>query len=62
MRAVMFDTYGGPDVLGVRQVPEPHAGRAQVRIRVRAASINLIDCKRRRGELDDGRSLTTPTG
>ncbi|MBV8785584.1 MAG: NADP-dependent oxidoreductase [Mycobacterium sp.] len=42
-RAVMHDTFGGPDVLEVRDVPEPHAGRGEVRVRVRAAGLNPMD-------------------
>ncbi|MFJ4657869.1 NADP-dependent oxidoreductase [Nocardia sp. NPDC088792] len=42
-RAVVYETYGGPEVLEVREVPEPHAGPGQVRIRVRAAGLNPMD-------------------
>ncbi len=54
MRAVVYDTYGGPEVLKVNDVPEPHADSGQVRIKVRAASINPMDCKLRAGQLADG--------
>ncbi|HZX05051.1 NADP-dependent oxidoreductase [Kribbella sp.] len=49
MRAVEFEEYGGPEVLEVRDVPEPHAGAGQVRIKVHAAGVNPYDTKIRRG-------------
>jgi NADPH:quinone reductase-like Zn-dependent oxidoreductase len=49
MRAVVFEEFGGPEVLRVRDVEEPHAGPGQVRIKVRAAGVNPIDFKVRRG-------------
>jgi hypothetical protein len=42
-RAVVYDTYGGPEVLDVREVPEPHAGPGEVRVRVTAAGLNPMD-------------------
>lgn len=45
MLALQFTTYGGPEVLRWAEVDEPHAGPGQVRIRVKAASINPIDWK-----------------
>ena len=42
-RAVIYETYGGPEVLEVREVPEPHAGPGEVRVRVRAAGLNAMD-------------------
>jgi NADPH:quinone reductase-like Zn-dependent oxidoreductase len=51
MRAVVYDEYGGPEVLHVAESDEPHAGPGQVRIAVRAAGVNPIDFKRRSGAL-----------
>jgi NADPH:quinone reductase-like Zn-dependent oxidoreductase len=51
MRAVTYHEYGDPSVLTVEDVPEPHAGPGQVRIRVEAASVNPIDWKFRAGYL-----------
>ncbi|HEY0513327.1 MAG TPA: NAD(P)-dependent alcohol dehydrogenase [Thermoanaerobaculia bacterium] len=52
MRAVAIDGYGGSDRLQVREVPEPvEPGPGQVRLRVRAAGINPVDWKLRRGSL-----------
>ena len=43
--AVVVESYGGPEVLQVRDVREPHAGPGQVRIRVTAAGLNPVDWK-----------------
>ena len=42
-RAVIYETFGGPDVLELREVPEPHAGPGEVRVRVTAAGLNPMD-------------------
>ena len=42
-RAVIYETFGGPETLEVREVPEPHAGPGQVRVRVTAAGLNPMD-------------------
>jgi NADPH:quinone reductase-like Zn-dependent oxidoreductase len=60
MKAVQFSEYGEPDVLHVAEVEEPHAGPGQIRIAVRAASVNPIDWKVRSGMLAE-RPLATPT-
>ena len=39
-RAVIYETFGGPEVLELREVPEPHAGPGEVRVRV--ASENTV--------------------
>jgi NADPH:quinone reductase-like Zn-dependent oxidoreductase len=49
MRAVVFEDFGGPDVLEMRDVPEPHAGAGQVRVKVQAAGVNPFDTKVRAG-------------
>ncbi|WP_127503960.1 NADP-dependent oxidoreductase [Actinoplanes solisilvae] len=43
MRAVGLTRFGGPEVLNVIDLPEPHAGAGEVRIRVRAAVVNPVD-------------------
>ncbi|WP_432881208.1 NADP-dependent oxidoreductase [Kribbella sp. CA-245084] len=53
MRAVVFEEYGDPEVLKVQDVPEPHAGPGQVRIKVHAAGVNPYDTKIRRGFTKD---------
>jgi len=49
MQAVVFEEFGGPEVLRTEDVTEPHAGPGQTRVRVRAAGVNPIDFKVRRG-------------
>ncbi|KFF60202.1 zinc-binding dehydrogenase [Cryobacterium sp. MLB-32] len=44
-RYVMFDEYGGPDVLRVVHNERPEAGPSEVRVRVRFAGINPVDYK-----------------
>ena len=60
MRAVQFAEYGDPDVLRVAEVEAPHAGPGQIRIAVRAASINPIDWKKRSGMLAEMMPLELP--
>jgi NADPH:quinone reductase-like Zn-dependent oxidoreductase len=42
-RAVIYDTFGGPEVLTLREIPEPHPGPGQVRVRVAAVGLNPMD-------------------
>ena len=44
-RAVVYEKFGGPEVLELREVPEPHAGPGEVRVRVAAAGLNPVDWK-----------------
>src|SRR5450631_2871 len=54
MRALQFTTYGGPEVLMWADAPDPHAGPEQIRIHVRAASVNGIDWKKVSGAMSGG--------
>lgn len=50
MRAVVITQYGGPEVLAVREVPDPPSPSAnQVTVRVRAAALNRADLLQRLG-------------
>src|SRR3954471_18242507 len=60
MKAVQFSEYGDPDVLRVADVAEPHAGPGQIRIAVRAASVNAIDWKKRSGMLAEAMPVELP--
>lgn len=62
MKAVQFAEYGGPEMLQVVEVDEPHAGAGQVRIAVRAAGVNGIDWKIRQGYMREQRPLPLPAG
>ncbi|HVV12573.1 NADP-dependent oxidoreductase [Amycolatopsis sp.] len=42
-RAVRLDSFGGPEVLGIRRIPAPRAGPGQLRVRVTAAGLNPMD-------------------
>jgi len=55
--ALQFTEYGGPEVLGVGEAPEPHAGPGQIRIVVRAASVNGADWKFMSGRYAKGKPL-----
>ena len=50
MKAIVFDRYGGPDVLGLRELDTPEPKDDQVLVRVHAASVNPIDWHRLRGQ------------
>ena len=52
MKAAQFSRFGGPEVLEIVELPEPHAGSGEVRIRVRAAGVNASDWKKRSGQMD----------
>ena len=49
MRAVAVSEFGGPDVLKVAELDEPHAGPGEVRIKVVAATVNPTDTGLRAG-------------
>jgi NADPH:quinone reductase-like Zn-dependent oxidoreductase len=42
-RVVIYERLGGPEVLELREGPEPHAGPGEVRVRVTAAGLNPMD-------------------
>jgi NADPH:quinone reductase-like Zn-dependent oxidoreductase len=42
-RAIQIAAFGGPEVLDLIDVPAPHAGAGQVRVRVTAAGLNPMD-------------------
>ena len=52
MKAVRFSRFGGPEVLEIVDLPDPHPGPGQVRIAVRAAGVNPSDWKKRQGLMD----------
>lgn len=49
MRTVIFDEFGGPEVLHVTEVEAPTAGPGQIRIAVRMVGVNGFDWKVRSG-------------
>jgi NADPH:quinone reductase-like Zn-dependent oxidoreductase len=62
-KAVVFQAFGGPEVLEVLEVPEIHADPGHVRIRVTAAGLNPVDWKLASSE-EMGRrfGITLPSG
>ena len=52
MKAVRFSRFGGPEVLQIVDLPDPHPGPGQIRIAVRAAGVNPSDWKKRKGLMD----------
>jgi NADPH:quinone reductase-like Zn-dependent oxidoreductase len=42
-RAVQYESFGGPDVLKINEVPVPQVGPGQIRVRVTAAGLNPMD-------------------
>ncbi|MGZ4223929.1 MAG: NADP-dependent oxidoreductase [Solirubrobacteraceae bacterium] len=60
MKAVQFSRFGGPEVLELVELPDPHPAAGQVRVAVRAAGINPIDWKVRSGAM--GGDLPQTTG
>lgn len=53
MRAVWISKFGKPDVLEVREGPDPEPKHGQVRIRVRASGINFAEIMARQGLYQD---------
>ena len=49
MKAVIFDTHGGPEVLRYTDVPTPVPGAGEVLVRVQACSVNHLDLWIRQG-------------
>ncbi|MET9497235.1 NADP-dependent oxidoreductase [Streptomyces sp. NPDC006552] len=64
MRAVLFDRYGGPEVLRVRQVARPVPGPGDVLVKVAAFSVNGGELAYRAGRLGSlgGRSFPKRIG
>jgi NADPH:quinone reductase-like Zn-dependent oxidoreductase len=62
MKAAQFSQFGGPEVLEIVDLPDPHPGPGQVRIAVRAAGISGTDWKLRKGVLTFGAGLPQTTG
>jgi len=57
MRALQYKSYGGPEVLEVGEAPDVHPAAGQVRVQVRASSVNPMDWKLRAGYLSGGKPL-----
>jgi NADPH:quinone reductase-like Zn-dependent oxidoreductase len=62
MRQIWITKAGPPEVLQVREAPDPDAGAGQVRVRVRAAGINFADLMARVGLYPDAPPLPCVVG
>jgi len=51
MKKIQYSRYGGPEELRLDEVTPPEPSKGQVRVQVRAASVNPMDWKIRRGEM-----------
>jgi NADPH:quinone reductase-like Zn-dependent oxidoreductase len=52
MKAILFDRFGGPEVLHEADVEVPPPGPGQVRVRVKAVGVNGLDGKIRSGAME----------
>src|SRR5579863_7581512 len=62
MRQVWITRAGPPEVLQVREAPDPEPGKGEVRVRVRAAGINFADLMARVGLYPDAPKLPCVVG
>lgn len=60
VKAIALDEFGGPEVLMLRELPDPAVGPDYVLIRVRAAGVNPVDYKIRMGLLQGAFPHHTP--
>lgn len=60
MKAIVFDRFGGTDVLHKAYIEIPQPGPGQVRVRVKAAGLNALDGKIRSGMLEAISPTTFP--
>lgn len=49
MKAVVITEPGGPEVLRIREVPDPEPGPGEIRVRVAATAVNRADTLQRQG-------------
>jgi NADPH2:quinone reductase len=49
MRALCLDRFGGPELLEMREMPDPPLVRGAVRVRMKAIGLNFADVYRRKG-------------
>ena len=64
MKAAAFDSFGPPEVIGIKDLPAPKPGKGELLIDVFASSVNPADCKVRNGSLSfiSGKKFPMITG
>ncbi|MEU8547344.1 NADP-dependent oxidoreductase [Streptomyces roseoverticillatus] len=60
MKAISYQTYGGPEVLEFGERPNPKVGPDSVLVKVKAAAVNPVDWKARAGYLDPALDAVFP--
>lgn len=53
MRAIAIDSFGGPEVLAVKEIPLPRAGPDQILLQVKSAGVGVWDIVERQGSFSD---------
>src|SRR5438094_10319414 len=57
VRAVVFDRYGGPDVLHIEDVEKPVPRDDEVLVRIYAVAVTRADCATRQANRNSGRGF-----
>lgn len=60
MKGIRYSRFGGPEVLELVELPDPHPGPGEIRVAVRAVAVNPVDWKMRSGTM--GGELPQTTG
>jgi NADPH:quinone reductase-like Zn-dependent oxidoreductase len=60
VKAVQYSRFGGPEVLELVELPDPHPRAGEIRVAVRAVGVNPVDWKMRSGMM--GGELPASTG
>ena len=60
MKAVYIESHGGPEVLTYGERPEPSLGPTEIKVRVRASSLNRLDLYTRAGDRGLAREFPPP--
>jgi NADPH:quinone reductase-like Zn-dependent oxidoreductase len=62
MKQIFIVGHGGPDKLQLRESPDPHPARGEIRIRVKASGVNFADILARQSLYPDARKLPCVIG
>src|SRR5207245_8860027 len=57
MRAVVYERYGGPDVLHIEDVEKPLPKDNEVLVRIHAVAVTRADCATRQANRNSGRGF-----